>query len=146
MLTSFYMRNSPGKLLIVLAVFVFACSKDVEAPARQPGSKGKNSTPVATVFAVDSTAWVVGTNTLTWEAIVKEPQITPAVIGNGIVKVYIYRSTSWWELPYTEDREALIQFGLEEGKIRFLCSETHGAAERPQNHLFKLVIAETRPQ
>src|SRR5687768_17553996 len=131
--------------IVLLLVFNISCIKDVEAPAGKPGTAGKNATPVVTIFTLDSTAWAPDAQHMIWETSFPVPELTPEVIKNSIIKVYMMRSTSWWELPYTENREALTQFGLEPGKLRLLRSESHGAAERPQKHSFKVVIAETDP-
>jgi hypothetical protein len=138
-----------SRALYISAILLFlmtSCTKDVEAPKGAKGIAGHNATNTVVFFSVPSASWSVGANSLTWEATVSEPQITQDMVDHGIIKVYMQRSTSWWELPYTENREAHTQFGVQAGKLHFIRSESHGAAEKPDDHSFKLVMTSTAPQ
>jgi hypothetical protein len=110
------------------------------SPPGEKGADGKDISVITSTINVPSGAWSVATNTLSWSAVIFNSQITKEIVEKGVVKLSLLRGTTWWELPLTEDRETLTQFGVETGQIQLEVVDLHGAAEKPEDQLFKLVL------
>jgi hypothetical protein len=127
-------------LLAVLAILAGCEKKEVAGPQGEPGTAGRNASVTTTTLFVPSGSWSVSSDSLVWSAVVFSPLITREIADKGIVKLSVLRGNTWWELPLTEDRELLTQFGIEQGQIQLEVVELHGAAPKPADQQFKMII------
>ena len=128
-------------LSISLLCIISSCKKEVvQGPAGETGAAGKNATVTTTTFTVSSAAWGMDPDSLIWSTVVFTPLITKEIVEKGIVKMSVLRGSSWWELPLTENRDILTQFGFEQGQVQFEVVELHGRAPRPADQKFKMDI------
>jgi hypothetical protein len=117
-----------------------SCTKQTAGPQGAQGLPGKDATISSSYFTVPSSAWKYASDSLTWQTVVFNPLITEEIISKGVVKIYVQRSTSWWELPHMEEREIVTQFGVEAGQIQLETFPLHGGAPKPVDQTFKLVL------
>ncbi len=118
-----------------------SCKKEtVPGPQGETGDAGKNASVITTTMHVAAGAWSMDSDSIIWSTVVFSPLVTKDVIDKGVVKLSVMRGTTWWDLPLTEDRDILTQFGIEQGQLQFEVVKLHGRAPRPADQEFRMVI------
>jgi|GEM_PF-3556441 len=131
-------------LICVLSTLCTGCKKkEIQGPKGEPGTPGGGgnaSISSSNIFLIASTQWTVNADSSGWLTSINSALITQDVVDKGAVKVYVFRYSSWWELPYTEGDE-FTQYGFKTGMVNLTLSDIHGGLPpKPVTTDYRLVI------
>jgi hypothetical protein len=131
-------------VLCVLSVLSGACKKkEIQGPKGEPGTPGKggNSDISNTgIFPITSTQWIPNPDSSALEVKINTSLITKDVVDKGGVKAFVLEGTAWYELPFST-RDLFMQYGFEEGSVKFVFSNIHGGLPiRPSTTNFRIMI------
>lgn len=129
--------------LLVVSIGLLSCEKEtVQGPKGDPGIPGGGGNAgisASEVFTVSTTQWQTPVDSSYWKFSIASTIITQDVVDKGVLKVFIQRGSSWWELPYTEG-DLFTQCGFEPGLANLFFTDIHGGLpERPASSAYRII-------
>ncbi|WP_317899679.1 hypothetical protein [Aurantibacillus circumpalustris] len=138
-LTRFFILST-----VFFCLILTSCKKEeIPGPKGAPGDPGGGGNATisnSAIFTIATTHWKANADSSAWVYSISSSLVTQDIVDKGVVKAYVLRDESWWELPFTQG-DLFTQFGFVVGKVNLEFVDIHGGLPlRPVTSQYRIVV------